>query len=32
MPRLLKEDYFRNFLIGFAVAGLPLVAFGGLFR
>jgi hypothetical protein len=32
MTRLIRQDYVRNFLIGFAVAALPLVAFGGILR
>ena len=31
MLRFLKKDYVRFFLAGFAMAGLPMAAFGGTF-
>lgn len=32
MLNLFREDYVRNFLIGFAVTGVPLVGFGQFFQ
>jgi hypothetical protein len=32
MTRFVKQDYVRNFLIGFALAGLPMVVFGQFFQ
>ncbi len=32
MSNLFRQDYVRNFLIGFAVAGVPLVGFGQFFQ
>lgn len=32
MSKLFRQDYVRNFLIGFTVAGVPLIGFGQIFQ
>lgn len=32
MLRLFRQDYFRNFLAGFATVAVPMVGFGHMFQ